>query len=200
VGAGGLCLCDVRVTLTGQYPPPFKPPLAQQRQTAVAKLLHSAGAARVVELGCGDGALLKHLLDPQPAMGVSRWVRRVVGVDVSARALTSLTSTLRRELAAAEPAELAFPHVTLLSASLATLAQPDVAAALAGSDAVVMVEVVEHLDPAPLAAVGPLVMGLLRPRLFVVSTPNQDYNVVLRGLMGCSGAPLFPSFLSPTPS
>lgn len=190
----------MQVTLTGKYPPPFKPPLAQQRQTAVAKLLHSAGAARVVELGCGDGALLKHLLDPQPAMGVPRWVRRVVGIDVSTRALTSLTATLRRELAAAEPTDPGFPHVTLLCASLATLARRDAAAALAGCDAVVMVEVVEHLDPAPLAAVGPVVMGLLRPRLFIVSTPNQDYNAVLRGLMGCSCAPLFPFFPSSAPS
>jgi hypothetical protein len=59
---------DATVKLTGQYPPPFKPQLAQQRQTSVARLLHDAGATSVVELGCGDGALMKHLLHPEPSV------------------------------------------------------------------------------------------------------------------------------------
>lgn len=49
------------------------------------------------------------------------------------------------------------------------------------------VQVVEHLDPAPLAAVGAAILGALRPRLLVVSTPNREYNAVLLGLMGVSG-------------
>jgi hypothetical protein len=78
---------------------------------------------------------------------VARWVRRVVGVDISARALKELAATLRRECCEAPSthdaavAAAPFPHVTLLSASLAALARPDTAAQLAGCDAVVMVEV-----------------------------------------------------------
>lgn len=50
-----------------------------------------------------------------------------------------------------------------------------------------VVEVVEHQDPQPLAALGPALLGALRPRVAVVTTPNADYNCVLWGVAG-SGA------------
>ena len=43
----------------------------------------------------------------------------------------------------------------------------------------VLVEVVEHLDPGPLAALGPAVFGRLRPPLVVVTTPDAGYNKVM---------------------
>jgi len=43
----------------------------------------------------------------------------------------------------------------------------------------VLVEVVEHLDPEPLAALGPAVFGRLRPPLVVVTTPDAGYNEVM---------------------
>ena len=39
-----------------------------------------------------------------------------------------------------------------------------------------MVETVEHLDPPVLNAIGPVVLGGLRPKTFVVTTPNREYN------------------------
>ncbi|EFJ41719.1 hypothetical protein VOLCADRAFT_98326 [Volvox carteri f. nagariensis] len=51
---------------------------------------------------------------------------------------------------------------------------------LRGCDAVAMVEVVEHLDPEPLQLLGPCVLGGLRPRLLLVTTPNWEYNLVMR--------------------
>ena len=48
-----------------------------------------------------------------------------------------------------------------------------------GCDAAVLVEVVEHLDPGPLAALGPSVFGRLRPKMVVVTTPNAGYNAVM---------------------
>ncbi len=55
---------------------------------------------------------------------------------------------------------------------------------VAGADAAVAVEVVEHLDPRPLAALGPALLGALRPQVAVVTTPNVEYNVVLRAIAG----------------
>ena len=51
-----------------------------------------------------------------------------------------------------------------------------------GIDAAVLLEVVEHLDPQPLQRLGPTVLGALRPRLLIVSTPNRTYNDVLHTL------------------
>lgn len=46
-------------------------------------------------------------------------------------------------------------------------------------------EVVEHLDTQPLNALPAAVLGGLRPRCAVVTTPNLDYNPVLKRLSGC---------------
>ena len=55
-------------------------PLAVQRRTRIVALLKDIGAQRVLDLGCGDGALLRELVkDTQ--------FTEIVGVDVSPRAL-----------------------------------------------------------------------------------------------------------------
>ena len=41
-----------------------------------------------------------------------------------------------------------------------------------------MIEVVEHLDPAPLAKLGDVLFGELRPAHVLVTTPNSEYNSV----------------------
>ena len=43
---------------------------------------------------------------------------------------------------------------------------------------IVCVETVEHLDPGPLADLPPALLGALRPRLAIVTTPNVEFNVV----------------------
>ena len=57
---------------------------------------------------------------------------------------------------------------------------------LRGCDAAVLIEVIEHLDPVPLAALAPALLGGLQPRILVVSTPNRSYNAV----MEAEGLPL----------
>ena len=48
---------------------------------------------------------------------------------------------------------------------------------LAGFDAAAIVEVIEHLDPARLAAFERVVFQQARPRTVVLTTPNKEYNV-----------------------
>lgn len=43
-------------------------------------------------------------------------------------------------------------------------------------------QVVEHLDPEPLAKFGEIVLGRMRPETLLVSTPNIEYNPILQGL------------------
>ncbi|RPA76328.1 hypothetical protein BJ508DRAFT_213721, partial [Ascobolus immersus RN42] len=47
-----------------------------------------------------------------------------------------------------------------------------------GVDVVVSCEVVEHLDPAPLKAFPEVVLGELRPRAWIVTTPNREFNAL----------------------
>jgi 3' terminal RNA ribose 2'-O-methyltransferase Hen1 len=55
-------------------------------------------------------------------------------------------------------------------------------ARLAGYDAVVLMEVIEHLDPNRLASFERVVFEFARPRFAVVTTPNAEYNVKFEDL------------------
>jgi 3' terminal RNA ribose 2'-O-methyltransferase Hen1 len=140
--------------------------LHDRRLAAVYEALKASGAKRVLDLGCGDGKLLRHLAaDPQ--------FEEVVGLDVSARALEVAKHRLDRLRLSPERRE----RVKLLHGALTYRD-----ARLAGFDAAAAVEVVEHLDPPRLAAFERVLFALARPGLVVLTTPNREYNVRFPGL------------------
>ncbi len=53
--------------------------------------------------------------------------------------------------------------------------------------AAALVEVVEHLDPGPLALAAPALLGGLQPHLALVTTPNYEYNRVLHAAAAVAG-------------
>ncbi len=135
--------------------------LHDRRLDLVAAVLHDAGARRVIDLGCGDGKLLKRLLaDPQ--------MREIVGMDVDSRSLEIAAGRLGLEAMSPEQCE----RLRLLHGSLVYRDRR-----LAGYDAAAVVEVVEHLDPPRLAAFERAVFEFARPRLVALTTPNREYNV-----------------------
>ncbi|MFD8937761.1 3' terminal RNA ribose 2'-O-methyltransferase Hen1 [Streptomyces sp. NPDC059578] len=136
-------------------------PLARARRTAIVTALARTGASRVLDLGCGQGQLVKELLaDPR--------FTEVVGVDVSARALTVAARRLRLDRMGERQAS----RVTLLQGSLTYTDRR-----LEGYDAAVLCEVIEHVDPPRLPAVEYAVFGAARPATVIVTTPNVEYNV-----------------------
>jgi 3' terminal RNA ribose 2'-O-methyltransferase Hen1 len=132
--------------------------LNEQRLAAVATALKASGAKRVLDLGCGEGKLLRELL-------ADRQFEAVVGVDVSLRALEIAERRLDRL-----PAWQA-GRATLLHGSLVYRDRR-----LDGFDAAAVVEVVEHLDPPRLAAFERAVFEFARPGTVVLTTPNREYN------------------------
>ena len=136
-------------------------PLVVQRKAAVLAALRTAGASRVVDLGCGEGTLLRELIR-HPEFS------EVVGVDVSARAL----ELAERRLNLDRMPDSQRSRLRLLQSSLTYRDER-----LAGYDAVVLMEVVEHLDPERLPALEGTVFSHARPRTVVVTTPNVEYNV-----------------------
>ncbi|WP_069761775.1 3' terminal RNA ribose 2'-O-methyltransferase Hen1 [Streptomyces sp. LUP47B] len=136
-------------------------PLAVQRREAVLEALHAAGAARVLDLGCGQGQLVQALLkDPK--------FTEIVGVDVSVRALTIASRRLKLD----RMGERMASRVQLFQGSLAYTDKR-----LKGYDAAVLSEVIEHLDLPRLPALEYAVFGAARPRTVLVTTPNVEYNV-----------------------
>ncbi|GHH92079.1 3' terminal RNA ribose 2'-O-methyltransferase Hen1 [Streptomyces capillispiralis] len=136
-------------------------PLAVQRRDAITAALRAHGAARVLDLGCGQGQLVQHLLK-DPAF------TEIVGVDVSMRALTIASRRLKLD----RMGERQAARVRLLQGSLA---YSDMR--LKGYDAAVLSEVIEHLDLPRLPALEHAVFAAARPRTVLVTTPNVEYNV-----------------------
>jgi 3' terminal RNA ribose 2'-O-methyltransferase Hen1 len=135
--------------------------LAEQRIGAVLAALRSTGAKRVLDLGCGEGRLLRELLKDKA-------FSEILGMDVSHRALEIAAQKLRLE----GLPRLQKERIRLIHGSLTYRD-----ARLASYDAATVVEVIEHLDPPRLAAFERVLFESAHPRTVVVTTPNVEYNV-----------------------
>ncbi len=135
--------------------------LHEQRIGAVLAALRASGAKRVLDLGCGEGKLLRELLK-------DKQFEEIVGMDVSFRTL----ETARDRLKLDRLPERQAARITLLHGSLIYRDRR-----LDGFDAAAVVEVVEHLDPPRLSAFERAVFEFARPGTVVVTTPNREYNV-----------------------
>jgi 3' terminal RNA ribose 2'-O-methyltransferase Hen1 len=143
-------------------------PLALQRRRAVTDALAQAGAQRVLDLGCGGGALLGDLVG-------DRRYTEIVGVDVSTVALSMAERRLRLD----RLPERQQGRIKLIQGALTYRDDR-----LKGYDAAVLMEVIEHLDEPRLPALADAVFGHAGPDTVIVTTPNVEYNVRYEGLSG----------------
>ncbi len=136
------------------------------RVQAVLAVLRELGSATVVDVGCGEGRLVAELLtDPR--------FTSVTGVDVSDRALRAAERRLRLD----RMPDGVRSRLRLLQSSVTYRDDR-----LAGADALVLMEVIEHVDPQRLPALEHVVFGAARPAAVVLTTPNAEYNVRYPGL------------------
>ncbi|HEV2150440.1 MAG TPA: 3' terminal RNA ribose 2'-O-methyltransferase Hen1 [Longimicrobiaceae bacterium] len=140
--------------------------LNEQRLGAVAAALRASGAKRVVDLGCGEGRLLRMLLQ-------DRQFEEILGMDVSIRSLEVARDRLRLEEMPPKQRE----RIRLIHGSL-MYRDPRIA----GYDAAAVVEVIEHLDPPRLRAFERVLFEFARPGTVVMTTPNQEYNATWESL------------------
>jgi 3' terminal RNA ribose 2'-O-methyltransferase Hen1 len=135
--------------------------LNQQRLSAVLAALRSSGARRVLDLGCGEGRLLRSLLE-------DRGFEEIVGMDVSYRALEIAQSRLKLDrLPPTVRDRIRLVHGSLMYRD----------SRLTGFDAAAVVEVIEHLDAPRLSAFERVLFEFARPGTVVLTTPNAEYNV-----------------------
>jgi small RNA 2'-O-methyltransferase len=132
----------------------------EERLDTVVRYLLSSGARSVLDLGCGEGELLQRL-------GAHDQFVRVLGIDIDPRALDLARRALGLEIAAAG-GRMQVRHGSFDTAETG----------LSGFDAAALVETIEHIDPRRLARVESAVFGDMRPRTVLVTTPNQEYNVL----------------------
>lgn len=130
------------------------------RLDRVAEEIRRLGAKRVLDLGCGEGKLVRRLLK-------NPHIEHVLALDVSWQEL----QRAQERLHVAEMSPRQRERLTLTQGSL-LYHDPR----LAGYDAAAVVEVIEHLDESRLASFEQTVFARARPGAVLVTTPNADYN------------------------
>jgi len=140
--------------------------LNEQRYQAVITALKKVNAKRIVDVGCGEGKLLRRLLE-------ENFFEEIVGLDVSHRALEIAAERLRLERLPEKMRE----RIKLLHGSLTYRDKR-----LQGFDAATVVEVIEHLDKARLSAFERVLFEFARPATIVLTTPNVEFNVKFESL------------------
>jgi 3' terminal RNA ribose 2'-O-methyltransferase Hen1 len=135
--------------------------LNEQRIGAVMAAIRASGAKRVLDLGCGEGKLLRELLK-------DKQFEEIIGMDVSIRSLENARARLKLDrMPEKQAARIKLVHGSLMYRDRR----------LEGFDAAVVVEVVEHFDPPRLSAFERTIFEFARPRKVVITTPNREYNV-----------------------
>lgn len=140
--------------------------LNQQRLESVAQTLIEHRVKRVIDLGCGEGKLLKYLLK-------NKAIEQITGVDVSYRTLEIAKKRLKLN-------DLPFHQQDKIQLIQGSLTYRD--KRFNSYDAATLIEVIEHLELNRLAALERVVFEFARPKLVIVTTPNIEYNVLFESL------------------
>jgi 3' terminal RNA ribose 2'-O-methyltransferase Hen1 len=135
--------------------------LNEQRLGAVIAELKKSQAKRILDLGCGEGKLLRALLK-------EKFFEEIVGVDIGSRAL---------EIAYRRLPDQQKDGIKLIHGSLIYRDKR-----LYGYDAAAVVEVIEHFDLARLSAFERVLFAFTRPNTVIITTPNVEYNVKFENL------------------
>jgi SAM-dependent methyltransferase len=139
-----------------------RPRLNTRRLEAVFSAIKKSGAGSVIDLGCGEGNLLRLLMK-------EKTFSRVAGVDVSRTALEHSRDKLKID----RLSEAQQKRLSLFQGSVTYRDKR-----FRGYDAVALVEVMEHLDENRLDTLAAVILGDARPVTLVITTPNIEYNVI----------------------
>ena len=137
-----------------------KETLHYKRLRVVLEELISSDAKTIIDLGCGEGKLLRMLLK-------EKQFQKILGVDVSFRELEKANDRLRMQEMAPKQKE----RIELMQGALTYRDKR-----LQGFDAAAIVEVIEHLDPNRLKAFERVVFEFAQPKTVLLTTPNREYN------------------------
>jgi len=145
----------------------------EERRNRVIGILKKHNCRHILDLGCGEGRLFQ-------AMKFMPEFKRLVGIDIDINEISKsyervgpITYHIFSNDPPEEPLEVALycgdltvPYPTLLRER---------------SDAITMVEVIEHLPAEVLERLPDVLFGFYRPEVIIISTPNKEYNQCIKG-------------------
>ena len=140
--------------------------LNEIRLAKATEVIKQSGAKRVIDLGCGEGKLLRKLM-------AEKQFEAVVGMDVSHRSLKIAQQRLHYDRMPEKQKE----RLNLFQGSLCYRDKR-----IAGYDAAAVIEVIEHLDASRLSAFERVLFEFACPQMVVLTTPNVEYNIKFENL------------------
>lgn len=143
-----------------------KETLHQQRLSLVLEKLKESGAKSILDLGCGEGKLIRMLLK-------EKQFSNITGMDVSYQELTKCKDRLHWDEMAPKQKE----RINLFQGALTYKDKR-----LEGFDSAAIVEVIEHLDENRLKSFERVVFECAKPKTVVLTTPNGEYNVLFENM------------------
>ncbi|EJD06950.1 uncharacterized protein FOMMEDRAFT_76349 [Fomitiporia mediterranea MF3/22] len=177
----------------------FFPSLNDTRRAWILCRLREECVISVLDIGCGEGTLLSCLCNPPAFLDTSKenkeqeqrfdeiyssstdglpdlHISHLAGLDIASRALTSCIARTapeshlfqyhRDDLPRWEPLEVNIWHGSL------SVYNPE----FVDVECIVSTEVIEHLPEDVLPEFAPTLLGIYRPRLLLITTPNYAFN------------------------
>ena len=135
--------------------------LNQQRLNTVVNTLKKLQAKRVIDLGCGEGKLIKKLLQDSS-------FSKIVGLDASYRSLEIAQERLHLDRLPLRQKQ----RIKLFQGSLTYRDKR-----IFGYDAATVIEVIEHLDLPRIKVFERVLFEFAHPPTIIITTPNIEYNV-----------------------
>lgn len=135
--------------------------LNQIRLGAVLEEAKACRAGSVIDMGCGEGNLLRLLLK-------EKQFTRVAATDVSFSVLERARDRLKTD----RMPETLQNKLTIFQSSLIYRDKR-----FEGFDCACVVEVIEHMDPDRLRALEKVLFEFSQPRTVIITTPNSEYNI-----------------------
>jgi len=140
--------------------------LNEQRMLSVMAELERSGASSVVDLGCGEGKLLRRLIQ-------NSQFQKILGVEVAPQILAIAAERLKLE----RMGDRQRARIELVQGSL--VYRDD---RLKGFDVATVIEVIEHMDAERLTAFSDALFGQAKPQWVIMTTPNSEYNTLFEGM------------------
>ncbi len=136
--------------------------LHEKRLKLVEEKLIESGATTVLDLGCGEGKLIRKLLK-------HKQFTKIAGMDVCYNELLKAKARLHFD-------EMAPKQKEKLKLFQGSLTYRD--SRLEGYEAAAVVEVIEHLDLNRLKSFERVLFEFANPKNVILTTPNKEYNVI----------------------
>ncbi|XP_075227955.1 hen1 methyltransferase isoform X2 [Lycorma delicatula] len=154
----------------------FCPPVYIQRYLTVSNILRherwNGQIKKVIDIGCSELGFFKFLKDIDG-------IEKIIEIDIDKKVLQEYSYRLHPFLSDYFN-ERKFPlEATILCGSVTHLDHR-----LEGADAVVAIELIEHLYPCDLEALPFNIFGVIKPRVAIFTTPNEDFNVLFDNFTG----------------